>query len=337
MSILPLSLIDHKKMVLRARLGFFTELARHCRLCPRHCGVNRLEGELGACGAARLPKIAVALPHYGEEPPLVGSCGSGTVFFSHCPLRCCFCQNYDISHHGLGREIQPFELAHIFLDLQQMGCHNLNLVSPSQSLHMIVEALLMAYEKGFRLPVVYNSSGYESIETLELLDGVIDIYLPDAKYGEGASSKELSAVSDYAWVNRLAIREMYRQTGPVCFDAEDHALRGLIIRHLVLPFNLAHSRDVLRMIAEETGGQASVSLMGQYFPVPQVASHPQLYRVINESEWLDALKWLTMFDLERGWLQRAQETTTSPFVPDFHVPQVFTFIKQHGLERCTIH
>ncbi|MBN2382174.1 radical SAM protein [bacterium] len=318
-------------------LGPLVELAHECRLCPRQCRVLRESGQVGTCGAGWNPKIAVALPHFGEEPPLVGTKGSGTVFFSYCPLKCSFCQNYDISTMGIGRLVEPAELASIFMQLQNMGCHNLNLVSPTQSIHQIMSALLIAFRKGLNLPLVYNTSGYELPEILELLDGIIDIYLPDAKYGDVHSGQTLASASNYAEINRQAIREMFRQVGPLQTDRQGLAIRGLIVRHLVLPNRLADTRAVLRMIAEETNEQAHVSLLGQYFPTTNVQEHPDLGRQVQEFEWLEAVFWLHHFDLERGWLQYPSYDDRDMFIPNFNNETVFHFIVEKGLQECLIH
>ena len=220
-----------------------------CRICPRACGKNRLVGEAGFCGAGRWAKVASANLHWGEEPPLVGEGGSGTIFFSHCSLRCCFCQNYPISHLGNGRSVDGAGLARMMLDLQERGAVNINLVTGSHFLPQIMEALPMAIEGGLHLPLVYNCGGYESLEALRLLDGIIDIYLPDAKYGQARLAQLYSKAPDYVEVNRAALKEMYRQVGDLQVDEKGRAVRGLIVRHLILPNQIGNTRSVLSFLA----------------------------------------------------------------------------------------
>jgi len=233
--------------------------------------------------------VASAGPHFGEERELVGVGGSGTIFFSGCTLRCVFCQNWDISQKGEGREVEPEELAVMMLDLQAQGCHNINLVTPSHVVAQILEATLIAARQGLKLPLVYNTGGYDSPEALALLDGVIDIYMPDMKYGDSATAHRYSHVRDYWEVNRAAVREMHRQVGDLKLDARGLAYRGLLVRHLILPAGLAGTEKVLEFIAMEISPETYLNLMDQYYPCYRAADIPELSRPITDAEYRDAL------------------------------------------------
>ena len=275
-----------------------------CDLCPRRCGVNRLQGELGFCRAGPLAKVASWNAHMWEEPPITGSRGSGTIFFSHCTGRCLFCQNYPISQLGVGDEVTHERLAGMMLALQRRGCHNINLVTPTHYVPQILSALEVAAEKGLCIPLLYNTSGYESVETLRLLDGVVDIYLPDAKYADDAVALRLSGFCDYVVHNRAALCAMRDQVGAdLQCDDRGIALRGLVVRHLVLPEGLSQTPAVLGWLAEHLSRQVHVSLMAQYFPAHKAVSDPQLGRRISPSEYARALDVLEALGLERGWRQ----------------------------------
>jgi len=275
-----------------------------CRLCPRECGADRLSGEEGFCRSGDQPKVASWTLHPWEEPPISGTRGSGTIFFSGCTGRCLFCQNYPISQLGVGNVVTVERLAEMMVELQRRGAHNVNLVTPTHFVPQILAALSLAVEMGLRLPLVYNSSGYESVEVLRLLDGVVDVWLPDAKYATDDVARRLSGLSRYVEHNRAALREMYRQVGDeLLLDGEGIAQRGLIIRHLVLPGGLAGTREVLRWIASELSPRVHVSLMGQYFPAYRAVGHPLLGRKLTTEEYEDALAAFDEADLERGWRQ----------------------------------
>ena len=278
-------------------------LLQACRVCPRACGKNRIRGEVGYCGAGRWAKVASSNLHWGEEPPLVGEGGSGTLFFSHCSLRCCFCQNYPISHLGNGQEVEGKGLAQMMLDLQARGAINLNLVTGSHFLPQILEALPLAIEGGLHLPLVYNCGGYESLEALRLLDRVIDIYLPDAKYGEAKLARLYSRAPDYVEVNRRALREMYRQVGELQVDSEGRARRGLIVRHLILPNQIENTQRVLDFLASELSPRIHISLMSQYFPACEARRFPALRRKVKSKEIQAALQAIEELGLEQGWRQ----------------------------------
>jgi len=250
-----------------------------CDLCARHCRVNRLESTRGAvCRTGALARVHAAFPHFGEESCLTGWAGSGTIFFSWCNLRCVFCQNWEISWAGEGRDVGPERLAELMLSLQREGCHNINLVSPSHVVAQILEALPVAARAGLRLPLVYNSGGYDSPEALALLDGVVDIYMPDMKYADGAHARRYSSVPDYVAVNRAAVREMHRQVGDLVLDEQGLARRGLLVRLLVLPNDLAGAAATLRFIAEQLSPDTFVNLMGQYRPCFRAEEHEALAR-----------------------------------------------------------
>lgn len=260
-----------------------------CDLCARHCGVNRLE-QLGFCRTGPLAWVASFGPHHGEERPLSGWAGSGTVFFSRCNLRCLYCQNHTISQRFAGRMLTPEELAAVFLSIQGMGCHNLNLVSPTHVLAAILPALALAAEQGLRLPIVYNTGGYDSLEALALLDGIVDLYMPDMKYDDASVSRRLSHAAVYPQANRAAVREMHRQVGDLVTDECGLAARGLLVRHLVLPEGLAGTPGIVQFLAEEVSTNTYLNLMDQYRPAYWARAHPALGRPITRREFEAAVQ-----------------------------------------------
>ncbi len=278
-----------------------------CRLCPHRCGVDRLRGERGVCRMGATVRVSSWTLHPWEEPPISGRRGSGTIFFSGCTGRCKFCQNYPISQLGYGQEVGVERLAEMMLELQGKGAHNINFVTPTHWLPHILAALPHAIEGGLRLPLVYNTSGYERVEALRLLEGVVEIWLPDSKYADDAIARRLSGFRDYVKHNRVALREIYRQVGSdLLLDEEGLARRGLIIRHLVLPEGLAGTETVLRWIAQALSPRVHVSLMDQYFPAHRAVGDPVLGRKITAGEYLTALEAFDAAGLERGWRQRTQ-------------------------------
>ncbi|HYL82568.1 MAG TPA: radical SAM protein [Candidatus Acidoferrum sp.] len=284
----PTYLELHRTGELRRRSEAARQLLRACRLCPRECKVRRLEGEIGAGGAGGRPIVSSYGPHFGEEAPLVGFGGSGTIFLAHCNLCCVFCQNFEISQQGAGRSVFPQELAEMMLDLQRQGCHNINFVTPTHEVPQLLEALLLAVDGGLRLPLVYNSGGYESLETLRLLDGVIDIYMPDFKYGDAGMAKRYSGVEDYPEVARASLREMHRQVGDLTLDERCLATRGLLVRHLVLPSGLAGTAEVVRFLSD-LSKDTYVNIMNQYHPCYRGYEEPLLSRWITREEFDEAL------------------------------------------------
>ncbi len=263
-----------------------------CRLCPRDCDVNRLDNHVGVCKTGRHAIVSSHFAHFGEEECLRGTRGSGTIFFSHCNLRCVFCQNYDISWLGEGVLTLPGVLAEMMLHLQRIGCHNINFVTPEHVVPQILEALLLAIEEGLRLPLVYNTGAYDSLESMKLMDGVVDIYMPDFKLWRAESARHYLKAPNYPDAARRAILEMHRQVGPLVFDEHGVALRGLLIRHLVMPGFAAETREILKWIAEELGQDTYVNLMDQYCPAGKVgnADYVEINRRVTSKEYEAALE-----------------------------------------------
>jgi len=291
----------HRSGELKIRAERLMARLEKCDICPRACGKNRLAGQIGKCRSRFLPVVSSASPHFGEEPPLVGRRGSGTIFFTNCNLACIFCQNYDISRLKQGREIGIEHLAAIMLHLQEMGCHNINFVSPTHFVPQIVAALDVAASQGLNLPLVYNTGGYDSVEILRELEGIIDIYMPDCKYWDDGHAVRYSGAQNYRDVVTKAIKEMHRQVGDLVTDRRCVAYRGLLIRHLVLPNNLAGTSEVLRFISEEISKESYVNIMDQYRPCFQAWRRPELNRRITSAEHESALKFARSVGLERGF------------------------------------
>jgi putative pyruvate formate lyase activating enzyme len=263
-----------------------------CQLCPRQCGANRQDGDRGFCRAPAKVMVYVAQPHFGEEVSLVGRGGSGTIFFSNCNLRCVFCQNWPIAHEGQGKEIHDEHLADLMIHLQNIGCHNINLVTPTHVMPNILNATRIAFHKGLRLPLVYNTSGYERVEILKLLDGIVDIYLPDMKYMESAkAAKYSSGASDYPEVTKKAIIEMNRQVGEHRVDKRGIAVRGLMIRHLVMPNRVAGTKKFVKWVADTLPKSTYVNIMNQYRVDYKAYNYPEIWRAITAEEFLEAMAW----------------------------------------------
>jgi len=274
---------------LAERVAAAYELLSICDVCAWHCKVDRRSGrKLGVCKTGERARVSSYGPHLGEEDPLRGWRGSGTIFFTRCNLRCQFCQNHDISQTDIGREVEPEELAAIMLELQDRGCHNINFVSPSHVAPQIIAAVLIAAQAGLRLPLVYNTGGYDSLEMLRLLDGIVDIYMPDMKYADESLGRRYSKVRDYPQVNQAAVREMHRQVGDLQLDEQGLAVRGLLVRHLVLPNNLAGTDEIVRFLAEEISPQTYLNLMDQYRPAYRAARYPELTRPVTVEEYRKA-------------------------------------------------
>jgi len=291
------------KKELKKRIKKAYQLMENCMLCPRKCGVNRIKGEKGYCRTGIDLEISSFYSHMGEEPPISGWNGSGTIFFTHCNLRCVFCQNYPISHLGYGKKISIDRLAEIMLTLQKRGCHNINLVTPTHFTPHILAAVDKAIDKGLRIPLVYNCGGYEAMETLKLLKGVVDIYLPDIKYGSSREAKKYSNAPDYFEVAKKAVKEMYEQVGELQLSREGIAQRGVIIRHLVLPNNLAKTDKVLSFIKNELSPHIHISIMNQYFPAYKAINIEDLNRKVTDKEYRRVLNLAKKLSLERGWRQ----------------------------------
>lgn len=284
--------------VLSQRVDRLEVLMESCGLCPHQCEVNRMEGERGTCNTGNRPMVSAFQAHFGEESPLVGRGGSGTIFFTNCNLDCIFCQNYDISHLGRGEEVTYEELAAMMLTLQRRGCHNINLVSPTHQVYAITRALLSAIPEGLHLPIVYNSGGYDTVETLQLLENVVDIYMPDFKYMNHEASAELSGVPDYPEVAVKALRVMHRQAGDLVTDEKRIAYRGLLVRHLVLPNDLAHSEKVLDEIAK-ISINTYVNIMDQYRPEYRARECPDIRRRVTLQEYDHAIHYARTIGLHR--------------------------------------
>jgi putative pyruvate formate lyase activating enzyme len=278
----------HRSGALSLRAEEARKRERACDLCARYCGVDRAQRQ-GGCRTGMRARVASFGPHHGEEDPLSGSGGSGTIFFAWCNMRCQYCQNYDISQSAAGREIESEELATMMLELQRVGCHNINFVSPSHVVAEILEALDLAAARGLTLPLVYNTGGYDSLEALALLDGVMDIYMPDMKYSDRLVARRYSKIGNYPEVNRAAVKEMHRQVGDLLLDEHGIAQRGLLVRHLVLPNGLAGSTEIMRFLAQEISQNTYLNLMDQYRPSYRIANDPQLNRPLLPQEFNQVL------------------------------------------------
>lgn len=288
-----------------------------CALCPRECNVNRLNGEKGICGVSGdgIQGARAAL-HMWEEPCISGENGSGTVFFSGCPLRCVYCQNYHIANASVGSTISRERLVEIFLELQQKNAENINLVTPTHYTPEIVWAVKAAKEKGLILPIVYNCSGYEKVETLKTLEGIVDIYLTDFKYMDNAVAKRYSRAEDYPEIAKAALEEMVRQCKGAEFDERDMMKRGVIVRHLLLPGQMQNAKDVVRYVYETYGDRVFLSLMNQYTPLPQVEAYPEINRCVTEEEYDELVDFAIELGVENGFIQEG-ETAKESFIPAF--------------------
>ncbi len=296
----PVYLETYERGELEDRIETLMAILNECNLCPRACGVNRNRGETGYCKSDNHLTVSSVQSHFGEEDVLVGTHGSGTIFLTNCNLGCLYCQNYDISHLGHGQKMTGEELARSMLRLQRMGCHNVNFVTPTHFTPQIVKALKIAIENGLHIPLVYNCGGYESKSTIALLDGIVDVYMPDIKYGDEESAKKYSNASDYFAVCKDAVKEMHRQVGDLTVDERGIAVRGLLIRHLVLPNDLAGSAKVFEFIATEISEESYVNIMLQYRPMYKAYEYEELNRGLKMSEYLAALDSAKKWGLHRG-------------------------------------
>jgi len=286
----PAYLETHNRGLLKEKIDQAYEILKACTLCPRACGVDRLSDEKGICQTGEHAIVSSFNAHFGEESPLVGNHGSGTIFFARCNLLCIFCQNYDISHEGQGVEFSSEQLARAMLFLQERGCPNINFVTPTHVVPQILAALDKAIEGGLRVPLVYNTGGYDRSETLAILDGVFDIYMPDFKYWDPKVAEELSDAPDYPEVAREALKEMHRQVGDLVMDEQGIAQRGVLIRHLVLPEGLAGTRQIMRFLAREISPNSYVNIMAQYRPCGRASEVPALRRSITDEEYQEAIQ-----------------------------------------------
>jgi putative pyruvate formate lyase activating enzyme len=286
----PVYLETQRRGLLQGKIDAAYEILSRCNLCPRTCLVDRHHGELGLCRTNDKPVVSSYGPHFGEEDPLVGSQGSGTIFFTHCNLYCLFCQNYEISHGGEGEEVSIEDLAAMMLNLQKRGCHNINFVTLSHQVYQILAALPAAIAGGLNVPLVYNTGGYDALETLRLLDGVVNIYMPDFKFWDPQVAGDFCSAEDYPEISRQSVREMHRQVGDLAVDDHGVARRGLLVRHLVLPDGLAGTREVMEFLAREVSPDTYVNVMGQYRPCGQAAEHPILRKFLTGLEHEQALR-----------------------------------------------
>jgi putative pyruvate formate lyase activating enzyme len=304
---------------LKARVEKLEAMLASCNICPRDCQVNRLKDEIAACYSGYKPIVSAYVPHFGEEPQLVGTHGVGNIFFGNCNLRCVYCQNYQISQNWRvekKNEVTFERLAEMMIELQGKGCHSIGLVSPTHFVPQIVKAVYLAIPMGLRLPLVYNTNAYDSVEVLKLLDGIIDIYLPDLKYSEDEMGWQYSKVKEYVRHARAALKEMYRQMGSELVIGEDGLVkRGLIIRHLVLPNDIAGSKESLKFIRNELSNRVTLSIMSQYYPTHKAKNLPLLDRKIRESEYDKVLQLLEKLEFEEGWIQDFE--STDYYRPDF--------------------
>jgi len=288
---------------LRGRAAKAKEKLKDCDLCPNNCRVNRLDGEVGVCRAGAEAKVASWNLHNGEEPPISGTRGSGTIFFSFCTLKCAYCQNWPISQKGNGEETDAAGLAGMMLELKRRGAHNVNFVTPTHYMPQILEALCIAVEAGLDLPIVYNTSGYEVLPSLRLLDGIVDVYLPDMRYACDKQAKKYSRAKMYSAYNRAAVKEMYRQVGNLVTDEDGLAVKGLIVRHLVLPGGISGTEEVMKFLASEVSKGVYISLMSQYFPAHKATTIPEISRKVTADEYQAAVDILEKYGLEEGWVQ----------------------------------
>ena len=286
-----------------AKLTF--EMLGSCCLCPRKCKVNRLKGKTGFCKIALHPVVYSSLPHHGEEPPISGQAGSGTIFFSGCNMRCVYCQNYEFSQKIEGKATGPEELADSMLKLQALGCHNINLVTPTHVMPQIIQALTLAIPKGLAIPLVYNTGGYELAEIIKLLDGIVDIYLADMRYGENTMAKKYSSADGYVRFNQEAIRQMHKQVGIAEFNNAGVIKKGLVIRHLVLPNNISGTDKIMKFIAENLSRDTYISLMSQYTPYYEAAKLKEIARRITKDEYAKSQDIMHGYGLHNGWVQES--------------------------------
>ena len=296
----PAYLTSYKSGEVEDRIIRLTSMLEACTLCPRQCKVNRLKAELGYCKAGANLVVSSAFPHFGEERPLVGRSGSGTIFLTHCNLKCNFCQNYDISHLGSGESVSITKFAQMMITLQMQGCHNINFVTPTHYVPQIIAALPHAIKMGLELPIVYNCGGYESLDVIKLLDGIVDIYMPDAKFSNAEQAQTFANAPDYFDVLKAILKEMHRQVGELKIE-NGIANRGLLIRHLVMPNDVAGSEAILKFIAEELSTESYVNIMSQYRPCFDTVDEPLINRRITSKEYYQAIELAKKFGLHRGF------------------------------------
>lgn len=292
-----------KISLIKERLPALSKLTSPCGLCAHKCSAGRARGERGLCRAGPGPAVFSYSPHHGEEPPLSGRNGSGTIFFTHCNMKCVYCQNHQFSQESDYEEIKASELARRMLQLEKLGCHNINLVSPTHYACRIVEALKMALESGLNIPIVYNTSGYDTIELIKILDGIVDIYLPDMRYAQSAAAEKYSSAVHYAENNRTIIKEMFRQAGKIELDGNGIAKKGVLVRLLILPNDISGTRRTLRFLKNEVSSGIYLSVISQYHPTYLAKNYSQLSRRINEKEYREVLDEVENLGFTNGWIQ----------------------------------
>ncbi|MFC1753446.1 radical SAM protein [Thermoproteota archaeon] len=301
--IYPSYIAAHKSGELKKRIEEAYKLLRSCTICPRKCKVNRLKDQRGFCKIGLYSMVCSYMAHHGEEPPISGKKGSGTIFFSYCNMKCVYCQNYHFSQEGEGEKVSPERLSEFMLELQKQGCHNINFVTPTHVMPQILKSLEIAIEAGLNIPLVYNTSGYELPEIIKMLDGIIDVYLVDMRYSQSKHSEHYSQAPDYPKHNQESLKEMYRQVGDAEIDDSGIIKKGIIIRHLVLPNDISGTQEILKFISEELSQNTYVSLMSQYSPYYQAYKYPEIARRISKEEYKIAIDYLKNNGLENGWIQ----------------------------------
>jgi len=298
-----------------------------CTVCPHKCKVNRKKGERGFCDAGYKPVVSSAMPHHGEEPPISGNRGSGTIFFTYCNMKCVYCQNYQISQEHEGRKVSTQDIADIMLKLQAEGCHNINFVSPTIWIPQIVEALSIAKKNGLTIPTVFNTGGYDNPQLIKMLNSVVDIYMPDARYSSSDAAEKYSGIKNYVRYNRQSLKEMYSQVGGLKLDSNGIAIKGLLVRLLVMPDNISGIRETLDFIKNELSTDVYLSIMAQYHPVYKARNYPELHRKITAGEYLEIVKYAEKIGFNFGWTQDHISLNSNK---DLFMPKdVFKYNKKH--------
>lgn len=319
-----IKLLQNSELKIRADKAYAN--LSSCTSCPRDCKVNRIENELGICSSGHLPIVSSYTPHFGEEPVLSGTNGAGNIFFGNCNLKCIYCQNFEISQNPKierQKEVSHNRLAEIMIELQNKSCHNIGLVSPTHFSATILKSIYLAAQQGLSLPIIYNTNGYDSVEVLKLYDGVVDIYLPDLKYGNNEYAKKYSLVDNYFVKAREALKEMYRQVGDELIYNGDVVVRGMIIRHLILPNDLSETEKVFKFVAEELSPKIHISLMSQYYPINKANKDILIDRALRNSEYNKALQLLDKYGLHNGWIQEMESAHN--YKPHFNEDRINPF------------